>query len=134
MNRNIKKILWAVLVFGVLGFAIFLSLKQEPIAPLSTDAVQEMHHAELRIGAQVVDLPFQEGETLYTALVHLRNAGSLHLVEKEYPSLGIFITEIGTMQQGVGGNLMYFINKKEAQAGVSSYLLKNGDRVEWKLQ
>ncbi len=71
---------------------------------------------------------------MYTALVNLRKAGSIHLVEKEYPSLGIFITEIGTMKHGVGGNLMYFINTKEAPAGVSSYLLNNGDRVEWKLQ
>jgi hypothetical protein len=29
---------------------------------------------------------------------------------------------------------MYYINGKEAEIGISSYIPKNGDMIEWKLK
>ena len=51
---------------------------------------------------------------------------------KEYSGLGIFIDEINGVKGGQGGYWIYYINNKEANVGVSNYILKDGDSVLWK--
>ncbi|MEI8130552.1 MAG: DUF4430 domain-containing protein [bacterium] len=85
-------------------------------------------------GTVHLSLPFRAGETLYDAMTDAKNAGTLTFSGKEYSGLGYFVTSVGSLSEGNGKHLMYFINDKEASVGVSTYAPKNGDTIMWKLK
>lgn len=70
----------------------------------------------------------------YDALVEAKDSGKITFSGKNYPGLGFFVTDIGALHTGNGKSLLYYINGKQASVGVSSYTLKDGDVIEWKLE
>src|SRR3989344_4658193 len=82
----------------------------------------------------IVPVEFTPSTFLYDALLQEKNKGKIDFSGKNYPGLGFFVTDIGTLHSGKGKNLIYYINSKEATVGVSSYALKDGDVIEWKLE
>lgn len=87
----------------------------------------------LTAGDTNVELSPTAGMTLYDALVEAKENGALSFSGKEYSGLGFFVSDIGTLHQTAGTNMIYYINSKEASVGVSAYILKDGDVIEWKL-
>lgn len=85
-------------------------------------------------GEEKIKLSATADTLLYNALIQAKNDGIFKFSGKNYPGLGFFVTEIGTLQAGDGKNLFYYINGKKATVGVSSYLLKDNDVIEWKLE
>ena len=77
---------------------------------------------------------FSRGDTLYTVLSNAQKAHLISFSGIQYPSLGFLVTGIGDLHQGGGKFLIYYINKKEATMGISSYTPNDGDTIEWKLQ
>ena len=81
-----------------------------------------------------IKLDFKEGQTFYEVLMAEQEKGKFTFNGKNYTGLGFFVTDIGDLHEGDGKNLLYYINGKEASSGVSVYIPKNGDLVEWKLE
>jgi hypothetical protein len=100
---------------------------EEHQTPASTSFITVVA-GELKVG-----IPYIENETFYSALVSAQKSGLLTFVGREYSELGFFVSDIGTLHSGEGKNLLYYINGKEASVGVSTYVPKNGDVVEWRL-
>lgn len=85
-------------------------------------------------GEEKAELSVPINTTFYEALIQERTAGTIKLSGKNYPGLGFFVTEIGELRAENGKDLLYYINGKEASVGVSSYVPKDGDIIEWKLE
>ena len=85
-------------------------------------------------GGTTVYLSFLPNTIFYDALVQGKNENKISFSGKNYPGLGFFVTDIGTLHAGSGKHLLYYINGKEATVGVSSYTLKDGNIIEWKLE
>ncbi len=85
-------------------------------------------------GTEKINLSVAPNTIFYDALVQAKNAGKIEFFGKNYTGLGFFVTDIGTLHSGNGKDLLYYINGKEASVGVSSYTLKDGDVIEWKLE
>lgn len=85
-------------------------------------------------GEKTVILSVPAETTFYDALVASRDKGEIEFAGKNYPWLGFFVTDIGTLHAGGDLDLLYYINGKEASVGVSTYVLKDGDAIEWKLE
>ncbi|MDP9249032.1 MAG: DUF4430 domain-containing protein [bacterium] len=85
-------------------------------------------------GEKTVALSVPAETTFYDALVEYRNRGEIEFAGKNYPVLGFFVTNIGTLHARGGLDLLYYINGTEATVGISSYVLKDGDVIEWKLE
>ncbi len=85
-------------------------------------------------GNVTANLQVAPNTIFYNALLQAKNHGQIEFYGKNYPGLGFFIKEIGTLRAGDGKYLLYYINGKEAQVGVSSYTLQDGDIIEWKLE
>ena len=119
MSKNNKK-LYTGLVIILLFFAFVLvpSFKKE--SQISDSIISPVK--------------FAPNTLLYDALVQEEKEGRIDFSGKMYPNLGFFVTDIGTLHSGNGKNLIYYINGKEAAVGVSSYKLKDGDIIEWKLE
>ena len=139
MFKNNKKLyiyFSAVLLF-VIFFLIPSFLERKKIAnssvlPASTK--QNTESATIIIGDTTTHLSFSPNTSFYNSLAQAKNIGILNLNGKNYPGLGFFVTDIGSLHSGNGKNLLYYINGKKASVGVSSYALKNGDIIEWKLE
>lgn len=101
---------------------------------LETATAKNTEGATVIAGEKTAELLFAPGTTFYDALVQARNAGAIDFSGKHYPVLGFFVTDIGTLHAGGDLDLLYYINGVEATVGVSAYMLKNGDRIEWKLE
>lgn len=81
-----------------------------------------------------VSLTPKEGSTLFDALTEAKNNGKILFEGKQYPSLGFFVTKIESLSESGGKHLIYYINGKQANSGISLYVLKNGDVIDWKLE
>lgn len=86
----------------------------------------------VKAGTVQANIPIISGITLYQLIRQF--SPELALQGKEYNSLGFFVTDIGNLHQGNGKYLMYYINNQEASMGISLYVPKNGDIIEWKLK
>ncbi len=89
----------------------------------------------LIFGSDSLDLQFKAGLSLFEVLTKAAADKKITLLSKEYPPLGFFVTQIGNLKDGEDGkHLFYYINGQEATVGASDYILKDGDRIEWKLK
>lgn len=98
------------------------------------DSENNFQSVTILAGDITVHLRVPPNTIFYDALMKAKNSGTIMFSGKNYPGLGFFVTDIGTLHAGGGKNLLYYINGKEANVGVSSYTLKDGDVIEWKLE
>lgn len=99
-----------------------------------TASLKNTENITIILGEETINLSVPPNTLFYDALVQAKNQEQITFDGKNYPGLGFFITDIGTLHAGSGKNLLYYINGKEAIVGVSSYMLKDGDIIEWKLE
>ena len=110
------------------------TLKEIPIVPenkISKNATTSM--ITIKIGNRSVLLPTQTNASLYDILVAGQKTGQIHFTGKNYSSMGFFISSIENLHEGDGKYLIYYVNGIEASVGISSYLPKIDDVIEWKL-
>jgi hypothetical protein len=128
MQKKILKIIFAVAIAFLLLSSVFLgthkSISTNP-NPISITVLESDN---------VLHLSPRSGMSLYETLVSAQKNGQLEFSGKNYPALGFFITDVGTLHSGQGKNLIYYINNKEASVGVSSYIPQDGDVILWKLE
>ena len=103
------------------------SIKVEEEGTTSSKALLKIENTELEIS-------ISEKTSVYDVMKTLAAEGKISFKGKEYLGLGFFVTQVGSLVSGEGKNLMYYINDKEASVGVSSYIIKEGDIIEWKLK
>lgn len=141
LNRQVVKPIPIIETTANIKIAIPSSAKKPPtktqiLNPIIS-ATPEKENAEkvtLILGNQIINLSFEHNTLFYDALAQAKDEGKIIFSGKNYPGLGFFVTDIGTLHAGNGKNLLYYINGKQASVGVSSYTLKDGDIIEWKLE
>ena len=107
---------------------------KKDLSPKITAEAVPVQTITLAAGDVNVQLPLRAGQTLSEVLLSAQKNGSLNVSGTNYPGLGFFVTDVGSLHQGDGKYLVYFINGTEASVGASSYVPKNGDVISWKLQ
>lgn len=105
-----------------------------PTKSIPANSVKNTISVTIITPSNILHLNPQAGQSLYDALVLAKEVQKITFSGKNYSGLGFFITDIGSLHSGNGKNLFYYINNKEASVGVSSYFLKDGDIIEWKLK
>ena len=137
MKKKPLKII-LIIIFSIILSCIVLfnspsSLQKAPYKT-PTSNIENNISFTLVAGNTSIKLDAENGSTLYENLNIVKVSSEIKLAGKNYPHLGFFVTSIGTLHSSDGKYLIYFINGKEASVGVSSYILKNGDMIEWKLK
>ena len=137
MKNHNKKIYFILLTasFLVIFFAIpyFIKETSNPaISPISKE--KNTNSVTVSAGNIKINLSFSLNTSLYNILEKAKKNNKIDFNGKNYPGLGFFVTDVGTLHSGDGKNLLYYINGKEAKVGVSSYILNDGDIIEWKLK
>ena len=67
-------------------------------------------------------------------MTKLKSEGEVSFSGKEYSSMGFFVEEInGVKNDNLAGKYwIYYINGQSAQVGISNYIIKPNDLIEWK--
>ena len=144
MSKKQYKIIfiWGIAIL-VLLFVFYITQKISPVSELSleiteisTQSISPKNTISITViaGNKTLHLEPQIDMSLYDVLVLAKDAGQIIFSGKNYSGLGFFVTDIGSLHSGNGKNLFYYVNNKEASVGVSSYLLKDGNIIEWKLK
>ncbi len=90
--------------------------------------------ARITIAGENFEVALTDNMSVYDAMKILKEEGKITFEGKEYPALGFFVTKINSLEAGDGKNLFYYINGIEASVGISTYEIKEGDIIEWKLK
>jgi len=74
--------------------------------------------------------------TVYDLMVSLKNQGRISFSGENYSGLGFFVKEINGVKNNpkTGEFWLYYINNQPAWVGVSGYVLKPGDVINWKYE
>lgn len=104
--------------------------------------IEEKEHTEeenqitLIVLDKIYEIGIDENDSLYQAMINLenKNANNFSFNYKNYPSLGIFIDEINGQKAGSGKYWIYSVNGEEATVGISNFILKDGDIINWELK
>lgn len=85
---------------------------------------------------KVYEIRIDENENLYETMINLENKdkNNFSFLYKQYPSLGVFVYEINGLKAGNGKYWIYSVNGQEAIVGISNYILKDGDIINWELK
>ena len=147
MKKNQKNSIGFVLgILAVIGIMFFITNKkhivpQQKNAQSVTTQINSSKKNSVQTSAVTIvagdtkiNLVLPQGSSLYDALVLAQQNKQIIFSGTSYPSLGFFVTDIGVLHSGNGKNLLYYINGKEAQVGISSYQPKDGDTISWKLE
>ncbi|MCX6793470.1 MAG: DUF4430 domain-containing protein [Candidatus Falkowbacteria bacterium] len=81
-----------------------------------------------------LQISFEPGKSVYDALLMEKNKGKLEMLTKEFSGMGFFVSSIGGLKEADNKHLIYFVNGKSPNVGISSYILKDKDVVEWQLK
>lgn len=74
----------------------------------------------------------KENESLYDLMIELQNDNiDFSFQGKDFPGLGFFVDEINGIKGEPGAYWLYYINNKKAETGITNYILKNGDIINW---
>jgi len=142
-EKNIKIITTGIIGIFSLLFAFLIMQKSASVSEpslkkseISTESVSVKNTISITIiaGNKTLHTASYAGASLYEALLSAKENRDIMFFGKNYPGLGFFLTDIGSLHSGDGKYLFYYINNKEASVGVSSYTLKDGDVIEWKLK
>lgn len=121
---------------------IATSAKEKIIQPKKTGQPQivsapaeEKIKAVMIIGGVKYEVEIKADSSVYDFMNLLKAENKINFSGKNYSELGFFIEEInGLKNNPVGENWFYYVNGRPAQVGISNYLIKADDIIEWKYE
>lgn len=87
----------------------------------------------LKILDKNYQVSFENGDSVFDVMNKIKSDknNNFDFKYKEYPSLGVFVEEINGLKNGQDKYWIYYVNGKEAEVGISKYILKRGDIISW---
>ena len=91
-------------------------------------------HATFIVAEKEYTITVTQDKTVLDAMRALSAAGTFTFTGREYPGLGFFVDSIDGKKNAGGKYWVYYVNGVSATSGVSSQLVRTGDRIEWKYE
>lgn len=91
---------------------------------------------ELIIEDEKITHSFLTEKTLYQVMLEMKEDQKINFESREFSGLGSYVYSINNISEDRSKGLywIYYINDKEANIGVSNYILKDGDKIKWQLE
>jgi len=136
--KKIFKIFISVAIFAIGFFFGQYSAKLE--IPLREVRTEKEIRVSLSFGfgeeniKTFEDIKLEGKKTVFDLLKKVTQENNLEFSFKEYSDVGVFIESIDNMTNDSTNNKFwqYWVNSEYAQIGASSFILEDGDLVEWK--
>ena len=102
--------------------------------PAKTET-EEKIKATMLIDGVKHETEIKAGSSVYDLMNLLKSQNKINFSGKNYSGLGFFVEEINSLKNNPAGkNWLYYVNGKPAQVGISYYLIKANDIIEWKYE
>jgi len=102
--------------------------------PAKTET-EEKIKATMLIDGVKHETEIKAGSSVYDLMNLLKSQNKINFTGKNYSGLGFFVEEINSLKNNPAGkNWLYYVNGKPAQVGISYYLIKANDIIEWKYE
>lgn len=90
----------------------------------------------LYVGEKKYEISVPENSTVYDLMNALKQRGDIDFQGKNSAGLGFFVEEINGVKNSASNNTywIYYINGKVAEVGISNYILKPNDVINWKYE
>jgi len=96
---------------------------------------EEKIKAVMLINGSKYETEIKAGSSVYDLMNLLKSQNKINFSGKNYSGLGFFVEEINSLKNNPAGkNWLYYVNGKPAQVGISYYLIKANDIIEWKYE
>ena len=109
---------------------------QPPYDEPSTE--RQLEKIFIQVNDKNYDLPYSPSTTFYEAMQILTADSRIPFLftAKEFSGMGYFVDEINGVKNNnqTGEYWIYYVNNKSATVGISQYILKPGDKIEWKYE
>lgn len=103
--------------------------------PVVSAPAEEKIKAVMIISSAKYEAEIKPGGSAYDLMNLLKNENKINFSGKDYAGLGFFVEEInGVKNNPTGANWLYYVNGRPAPVGVSYYLIKANDIIEWKYE
>jgi len=114
-------------------------VSQEPYTADSSREEQgeeELVSVSLAADGTVYDVSVPEGNSVYDVMTIASKETDFRFSGKESESFGFFVEEIMEISSdpATGTYWTYYVNGEMAQVGVSDYIVRVGDMIEWKYE
>ncbi|MFH0955756.1 MAG: DUF4430 domain-containing protein [Candidatus Falkowbacteria bacterium] len=77
----------------------------------------------------------ESDSSVYDLMELLKQENKINFFGRDYSGLGFFVEEInGVKNNPSGENWVYYVNGQPAQVGVSNYIIKENNVIEWKYE
>lgn len=106
-------------------------------APADVTNSQETVAVTIRVNDAAYRIEVPENSTAYDAMLVARDQSDFRFSGENFgEDLGFFVESINEIAPGPDDirYWIFYVNGKPADVGVSSYTVKNGDVLEWKLE
>ncbi|OGI81503.1 hypothetical protein A3B93_00715 [Candidatus Nomurabacteria bacterium RIFCSPHIGHO2_02_FULL_42_24] len=130
-----KYILIAFVLAAVALSAIFLYVSRDNIILENFSAATgENLQISLKVGTQTYALGVEPGATVLQTMQKLSTESDFSFNGREFPGLGYFVEEINGVKGNADKFWAYYVNDVLAPTGVSQYVLKTGDIINFKYE
>jgi hypothetical protein len=131
MNRKFRIIVLALAMVFVAASCNKTAVQNSPQVQTQEPELAKIQVYETVEGSNL-NKPDYEVHEGVAALALLKGT---HTVQtKEYSGLGEFVESIDGTKPDKNHFWSFYVNGKQAEVGAGAYVLKNGDRIEWKLE
>lgn len=137
-----KKILLTVLVlaaalFSLTSLAEVVNKRTQPqVAGIETAKIERQ--ATVRVVFNKLNiiedtLVFENDTNAYELLTRLLNQNDITYEVTQY-DFGVFVNSIGDLESNTQNSWIYSVNDESAQVAADTYLVSDGDTIEWKFK
>jgi transcriptional regulator len=83
-----------------------------------------------------INYEIKQGKTIFDLMQNLKETNNNFDFKYQESNIGVFVEEINGIKNDLNNNKfwIYKINDKEAEVGVSSYILQGGEKIEFEYQ
>jgi len=113
------------------------TIRKEEATQKTPDLVKNQIE-EIKVSLVVKDKTYEAGIPKDSSVYDLMNiinndkSKNFNFDGREFSGMGYFVDSINGVRGVSGAYWIYYVNDKKAEIGVSQYILKDGDEVEWK--
>ncbi len=136
-----KFIVLIIIGLGVI-FLSYLALSSNKVSTVKDESLaQAENHLSQKVNTFVLVFDFGNGEITSSTLNYETDQSLLEALKKttlqikteNYPLLGAIVKNINGFENNTDGKYwQYWINGRYAEIGISSYIVKPNDLIEWK--
>jgi len=141
MKKNLAIILSLIVIIAAVGYGraqnwLPLKLENKNSVPAAKELITADFKVKLEIGDKIYQAEIKPDGTAYDLMKNLQATQGLKFSAKEYAGMGALIEEINGVKNDIKANKfwIFYINGKSSPVGVSSYVLKNDDVINWKYE